>query len=292
MAKRIGPNCRKKAAQRKARHRPIFKTAAIVLLLVVAGGAGGLVARQNYGMRLVTLVKRYKEFREPQIARVVVKGSIDSNCEELLKRSGITFPVSIGDLKNGWLKKMAAMNPWIEKIRLEKTARGTATVTIRERTPVALVNKGSVWLVDREGIFLPVKHGVSYALPLISGLHDSIGGDGVHRLFAADRDRISKLYDDFNASDTAFVNALTQIRFGDDGILTLSLSGTPTVITINEAAASEGLARLARIWPLVMKFPDPPRSIDCSFRNIAFVVPGDAARVADARGGDARKNKG
>lgn len=292
MAKRRGPNSRRKSVHRKTRRRSAFAAAAPVLLVVVAGIVGGVMAYANYGARLMSIAGRMVEIRNPSIDRVVVQGSFAVAPEELLRRAGVTLPVTVDKLEKECLKKIAVINPWIGKARLIGAKKGTATLYVSERRPIALLQLGSIWCVDDEGICMPLKRGVSYDLPLASGLRDSTGDDGVRRLRASDARRLATVYREIERCDSAFAHTLAQLHFGGDGKVGMTLCGAPTVVFIREDAVAGGLERLARIWAMVATDRQFPQRIDCSYRNLAFVSQAGGARVAQAKSPDARKNKG
>jgi hypothetical protein len=292
MAERRGPNRRKKAARRKARRRSVFARALPVLCIAAACVAAGMTVNNRYGAHLAVIAERMNEIRDPSIDRVVVQGSFSVNVDELLRNSGVTLPVTADKLKKEYLKKMTAANPWIEKVRCIGAKKGMATLQVSERRPIALVQLGSVWLVDEAGICMPLKRGVSYECPLVSGLRDSVGGDGIRRLKAFDARRLALLCEEIDKCDSAFARTVAQLNFGGDGRVCMTLCGTPTAIFIGENAPAQGLERLTRIWNMVATGRRFPRSIDCSYRNIAFVSPAVTVHPAGATKTGTRKNKG
>jgi hypothetical protein len=292
MAKRKGPNSRRKSVHRKTKRRTAFTAAAPVLLAVAVCIAVGVMAYAKYGACLMAFAEKLNGMRNPSIDRVVVQGSFAMAPEELLRRTGVRLPVTVDKLEKECLKKIAVLNPWIKRARLIGTKRGTATLYLSERRPIALLQLGSIWLVDEEGICMPLKRGVSYDLPLASGLRDSIGNDGVRRLRASDAKRLATFYNEIGRCDSAFAREVAQLYFGNDGKVGMTLCGTPTIIFMREDAVAGGLERLARIWAMVATDRQFPQRIDCSYRNLAFVSPASSARVAEAKSPDARKHKG
>jgi hypothetical protein len=292
MAKRRGPNSRRKSANRTSRRRSAFAGSAPVLLIVTASIIAGTMAYMNYGARLTAFAKRMSGMRNPSIDRVVVEGSFAMTPEELLRRAGVTLPVTVDKLEKECLEKIAAINPWIEKARIVGAKKGTATLYVNERRPIALLQLGSVWLVDKEGVCMPLKRGVSYDLPLASGLRDSVGNDGIRRLTTSDAKRLVTFYSEIDRCDSAFAHTVAQFHFGKGGKVSMTLGGAPTIIFVREDAVAGGLERLARIWAMVAADRQFPQKIDCSYRNLVFVSPAGSARVAVAKSPDARKNKG
>jgi hypothetical protein len=292
MTKRRGPNSRRKSVHRQTKRRTAFAAAAPVLLVVAVCVVAGVMAYAKYGAHLIALAERMNGMRNPSIDRVVVEGSFTMAPEELLRRTGVALPVTVDKLEKECLKKIAKINPWIEKARLTGARKGTATLYISARRPIALLQLGSIWLVDEEGVCMPLKRGVSYDLPLASGLFDSVGNDGIRRLKTSDARRFATFYNEIGRCDSAFVRTVAQLHFGSDGKVGMTLCGTPTIIFMREDAVAGGLERLARIWAMVATDRQFPQRIDCSYRNLAFVSPAGSARVAEAKSPDTRKNKG
>jgi hypothetical protein len=292
MSERRGPNRRRKAAHRKARRRSAFAVAMPVLLIAAVCIATGIMVHAHYGTRLAALAARMNGMRNPSIDRVVVEGSFAMAPEELLRRAGITLPVTVEKLEKECLKKIAEINPWIEKARLVGSKKGTATLFVSERRPVALLQLGTVWLVDDAGICMPLKRGVSYNLPLASGLRDSVGNDGIRRLTVSDARRLVTFYSEIDRCDSAFAHTVAQLHFSKGGKVSMTLCGAPTIIFMREDAVAGGLELLARIWAMVATEARFPQRIDCSYRNLVFVSPAFGARVAEAKSPDTRKPKG
>lgn len=292
MTKHRGPNSRKKSARRRERQRSTFKRFLPVLLAVSAVSIATILLIDRYGARLEAIADRLKAIRDPDIERIEVRGSLALVPDELLHRFGLSLPMTLGELRKQCREKIGAAQPWIEKIQVVRSRGGTATVCVSERTPIALLQSGSVRLVDAEGYLLPLRPGVTYDLPLVSGLRDSVAGSGVHRLHGRDQHRLSAFSDELNRCDTAFTRAVSQMDFRGDGRVLLSFQKSPTVVVVHEGAAAEGFDRLTRILATIAAEATPARMIDCSYGTIAFVTPGEHVPVAAVRRGAEGKSKG
>jgi hypothetical protein len=123
MSERRGPNRRRKAAHRKARRRSAFAVAMPVLLIAAVCIATGIMVHAHYGTRLAALAARMNGMRNPSIDRVVVEGSFAMAPEELLRRAGITLPVTVEKLEKECLKKIAEINRGSKKRALSGPRR-------------------------------------------------------------------------------------------------------------------------------------------------------------------------
>jgi hypothetical protein len=292
MAERIGSNGRKKRALRAKRRRfAVARTVVAVMVALLVSG-GGMMLYEKFGARASYFAARVDAWRHPTINRVVVEGTLLVGPDELLRRGGTVLPITLKGLKRVFREKTGSVNPWIEMVRRVRVRGGTATITVIERQPVALLQRGTICLVDRHGVCIPLERGVAHDVPLVSGLSDSTGLDGIRLLTQRDRVRLVCFLHETSLFDTAFARAMAQLHFKGDGTVGITVTGTPTVVTIREDAVREGLGRLARIWPIVGNDPQQPRSIDLSYRNIAFVTTRGAARMAGAKDLETPKDRG
>jgi cell division protein FtsQ len=64
--------------------------------------------------------------------------------------------------------------PWVESAAVERILPDKLRVFLIERTPVAFLRQGNfLWLIDAEGVLLPVPEGGDYNFPVVAGIPDS-----------------------------------------------------------------------------------------------------------------------
>ena len=290
MAKRTGANNRKKAHKRRAVRRGYigrFACAAFACALLIVAGA--YLAR-TYGGRISALAAKLQSAGSAPVEKVVVQGSLHVNFNEMIKRGIVVLPKDIKDFKPERLQALLKACPWIEKIDKIRTVGDTVTLAVSERKPVALLHAAPVCLVDRQGVCLPLPERAMYDLPLLSGLADSTGKDGVRLLRARDRSRMNRFLQEAGRADSSFAAAITQACFGPDRTVAVMVSGGPAVIVFDESEIGEGLQRLARVWEGVQAEQTTPARIDLSYRNLAFVTLRGPHRLAMAA--EPKKSKG
>lgn len=278
MAKRFGPNSRKKTARRKRTVTVLLFRAAAALLIVFLALAGSVLLYRKCEPRIMGLVSQINASRNPVVNHVVIKGALPVLPDELLRRAGVLLPLSLDSLKKECFTRIAGAHPWIEQVRLVHNRGGTATIEVRQRRPIALLQCATIRLVDDQGVCMPPEKGVAYEVPLVSGLADSAGrlpGDGLRRL--------TRFLSEAGQFDSAFAGSVSQLHFGRDGRVTIILAGTPTVVVMQDSAVREGLVRLARVWAMVGSGRHPQR-IDLSYTNLAFVTPHGGTRIAGTGG--------
>jgi cell division septal protein FtsQ len=290
MGKRIGVNNRRKALKR----RPVRHAGAGRFLAAVVAGAvliaAGAYAGKTYGGKVSALAAKLQGSGNTAVEKVVVQGSMHINIDDMIKRGALSMPKNLKEFKPERLQALFRANPWIEKIDNIRAAGTTVTLAVSERRPVALLQKGSICLVDHEGVCLPLAARTAYELPLLSGLADSTGKDGIRRLTAEDCGRMNRFLRGARLADSSFAAAVTQACFGPDRAVSVVLSAGPTVVVFDESDMGAGLQRLARVWEGVQAEENPPARIDLSYRNLAFVTLQTAPGLAAAA--EAKKNKG
>jgi hypothetical protein len=278
MRKRIGANRRKKKAQRRVK-RPWKKGFMRYLstgVLYAGMFTAGVALYLGFRDRLPSAegIADRLTLNRAKVESVVMKGAVHVTPEEIMRRSGIRLPVTIEELKREYLYVLSKTSPWIEKVQLMTAKKGAVTLDVVERKPVALVRTlagAKVALVDAEGVFLPLDPRAMRALPLVSGLADSVGECGVRRLRADDCGRMNRFFKSAAAVDSAFLRHITQTHFTADGTVRMMMTGSPTVITLDEHDAILRLQRLLLVWEAVCADSLRPGRIDLSCRNLAFV---------------------
>ena len=295
MGKRIGANGRKKTARRrgaKAPGRGRFRLLAVCALTVITVATVKYGAMENALSRVAARVASVGDKAGgTTVKKVVVEGSLHMRPDELLRRGGITLPLTLDRLTRERLQALSVVNPWIERLKIHRSWRGIMTLGISERKPVALLQTGVIRLVDAAGVCMPLDSRTAHSLPLFSGLQDTIGADGIRRTTVESTERMNRFLASAASFDTSFARRITQVHFDDQQTARILLEGSPTMVVISESEATLGLQRLARIWEAVRNDPVLPAKIDLTYRNLAFVTPatttGAAAGVTVQK-----KNKG
>jgi hypothetical protein len=219
------------------------------------------------------------------VQSVEMQGAVHVTPEEIIRRSGMKLPVTLDELKREYLYVLSRTSPWIEKVRLLTAKRGSVTLGVVERRPVAMVRMqegANISLVDAEGIFLPLDPQAARALPFVSGLSDSVGECGVRMLTQGDCGRMNRFFGIAAEVDSAFTRHITQAYFTPERTVRVLMAGSPTVITLDEEDAAQRLQRLLLVWEAVCADSVRPCRIDLTCRNLAFVANGKACRGRSA----------
>lgn len=302
MAKRTGANARLKRAGRSRRAQTRSRASLLIGALATAAVAGCVWFFAGND-RLHALARIHPSFRSrPEMAQqVVIQGAVQVNPAELLKRSGMVFPVSMDQLTNVYLSALKSASPWIEKIKVVgmQGKNGTVVLGICERKPVAMLMTGSlrrsgVCLVDSDGVCLSLGIKTAHDLPLVSGLADSTGGDGVCRLVSTAAARMNRFLKNAAAYDGTFAKRISQVNFGCAGtpVVRIMLTGSATVLVINEDDYAGCMQKYVSLRETLRGDSLEPARIDLAYRNLAFVTPETVPQPSGAGESIAKKNKG
>ena len=106
-----------------------------------------------------------------RVCQVLVKGCNRVTEEKVLQLSNVTAQDNLFSLD---LKSIAASieaHPWVHSVEVKKKLPDHLIITIKERTPVALLNSDKIYLIDEQGeIIDKLSIGDSDSLPIINGI--------------------------------------------------------------------------------------------------------------------------
>ncbi len=134
--------------RRKRRRSHLRRWAGLVLMLLL--GLGGWIS--------------YPYFREwlSQQSYFNITGITFSGLERVSESeiSALLPPLkgkNLFSLDMPWLEKQLEQHSWVEKADLHRHLPAGLLIEIHERQPVALVNCGDLWAIDRSGVILPLE---------------------------------------------------------------------------------------------------------------------------------------
>jgi cell division protein FtsQ len=141
----------------------------LLLLLLVMLMAGGAVTTLTAGV--YKALSRSSFF---QITAIKIEGCRWVAKEELLELSGVDIHSNLLALDLEAVKARILEHGWIEQVRVDRHWPNELVITIRERSPVALINLADgLHYLDRQGtIFAGVQASADLDFPVITGLAD------------------------------------------------------------------------------------------------------------------------
>ena len=106
-----------------------------------------------------------------RVCRVLVKGCDRVTEEEVLQLSDVTAQDNLLSLDLKSIATSIEAHPWVHTVEVKKKLPDHLMITIKERTPVALLNSDKMYLVDEQGEIideLSTEDPVSF--PIITGI--------------------------------------------------------------------------------------------------------------------------
>lgn len=157
---RIGKHARRDKKNSVSRLLVAFKSLALFSLCAIGGVFLGY---QAYHKALKSSAFRLEE--------VIVQGNRMLSKGEVLSLSGIDTGRNIFKVDLEGVKVRLLANPLVRKVTVSRRLPSGLLISIEERKPVALINAGSLYGVDGEGVLLPpFKPMVMHDLPIITGV--------------------------------------------------------------------------------------------------------------------------
>ena len=270
--KRVGANRRLKiAGKRKKTPKkqrtggwPVFTYIKAFGLVVCIGGAGfwGTKKAAPY----------IDKFDFLKIENITVKGNKQVNTSEVLSFASIEKGLFMLDLKVSEISKKLQKIPWIEKVNIKRKIPHTVVITVHERKPIAFVNLGTIYMTDRSGYLWPLKPNTYWNVPVISGLKDTTCNGTIHRLNEEGLLQMNSFFDEIHKIDNDFSLGISQIDFGEKGVVSVRLESIPVHVELNSITISKSLNNVGEILKRIEdNTKKTPRHINLRYNNIAFV---------------------
>ena len=272
MGKRQGANSRRKRAERKGKAlveaRKVLARSGLVLL--VAGALTALVISGVLGYsELVGLVQRSSFLN---IRELTVRGNAHISTKEILERSGINVQMKLYAIKHDSVRTILGKQPWINSVRLIRNLSGKVVIDITERKPVALVNLGVVYMVDMHGVLLPFTPGIATALPLFSGLRDTVDDAGRKVLTQGGMERVRAFLGGAAYADQHLASQISQVDFSDPQKLRIAFQTITAVVEVDERSIAERLHCLKQMHGMWQNEGTTVTKVNLCYQNLAFVT--------------------
>ncbi|KMQ53051.1 hypothetical protein CHISP_0272 [Chitinispirillum alkaliphilum] len=266
MNKRTGANSRKSAAKKKQSRNRVAKKVISAIMLVSCVIAvlyfGWLGGRELY----VFSVEALDSSDLLSVKQVEIKNStpemerkIDSVIDTLIEEK-------IYRVKPGKIISALETIPEIRDVKVRRSLRGKVTITINKRTPFVLFQAGEMYLADREGVVYPVKTGVFYEYPVITGSKIENG-----KIYSRDLEYVLNLIDYAKRMDKVFYRQISQINMSDSNQIYFTFSSSPVKYIVPRIGFESRLAHAEKIQQMITEGLWDPESVNLSSRDLAFL---------------------
>jgi cell division protein FtsQ len=275
--RRMGANRHKRIAERSRKRRSNAKHAGrriVLAIAAIAAVAAAIVAGSSGLSKASHWVRTTSLF---QVRDVRVAGALNASQDAVLKAAGITGGMFLGDVKPEKIIAEVQKLPWVQKVMVKRNLFGRVSLVLSERKPIAIVNLGGVFQIDRDGVVLELPASSAVALPVVSGLGDTVI-DGVRRITPAGMRRFLSFWDDAQAGSADLFRQIAEVDFSRQDRIRFSLDGNPAIIEFDNNGVS---TRMAQLSLLTRSLPQgkPAIRIDLRYANLAYVVqPADSSR--------------
>jgi cell division protein FtsQ len=279
MAKRLGANGRKRNADRKVKVKSAAKKIGMRFVITLLGIAA-LTLLIIYSYKgIVTVALSVKNSQVFDIKAIEVAGNKYIEKKMVLEKCGISDSTRSFSVKENDVRAALIKNPWIENVKVGKSLGGKVTIKIKERKPVALVNLGAIYYIDRDGFIFPLAKNVISEMPIIYGLKDTTDGSGIRKVRVDDMKRVKAFIKAALSVNNDFFQSITQIDVSEKYKIKLSFQAYTTLVELSDDNLETRLGQLLRLEKLVQSGSCLPEKIDLSYQNIAFVTMPDSAMV-------------
>jgi cell division protein FtsQ len=170
--------------------------------------------------------------------------------ELILKMAGLGPGTNLLALKPGRVEQALLAHPWIAKAELTRKWPQSLHLRIQEREPVALVQMGELYYVDRQGrLFKPLSPGDPHDFPVITGLrqeHFHQGDGGLPEVLS----QVFQLLDLLKTTPPPLnLENISEVHVDLERGLTLYANGLPAALDLGLTDFAEKLKKFAQIWP-------------------------------------------
>jgi cell division protein FtsQ len=220
-----------------------------------------VMAVMYVGYRAVSKVTFFK------IKNIEVSESKRLSRDEILGIAGIGPG---GDLLRVNLKTMGeqlAQNPWVETVRVRRFFPDALSIEITEREPMAVVNMGYIYYMDKKGkIFKVLNKGDRLDYPVVTGFSEEdlkTDPDGTRKSLEATSDLLKILQE-----KGAFILAeVSEIHYDKGYGFTLFTASDGLTVKVGAGDFSAKIERLSKIYQSLMAQRPTLHYIDLDYND-------------------------
>lgn len=213
-----------------------------VWLLKVAVALGLLAGAGAGGFQAWTWARTSPTFA---VQTLEVEGAQRVPAAELLRLGRLVKGVNLFSFDARAAEREMASHPWVRLVSLTRRLPSGVHVRVEERTAVALVSLGELYLVDTDGeLFKRVQASDGVDAPLVTGLDRAAFGQRPE----AEKARLVQALDAIAAwgRDEALAHEpLSEVRLSDDGLALVTMKGLE--VRLGDGGLQKGLERLAKV---------------------------------------------
>lgn len=194
--------------------------------------------------------------------------------EEVITLAGVTTGDAMLGLRLKRIGEQLARNPWIETVKVRRYFPHTLTIELTEREPVAVVNMGYLYYLDKNGdVFKPLTAGDSLDFPVLTGINEEDMGKDPAGAKAALQQAVA-LIDRLKGGAVFTLADVSEIHYDRGYGFTLFTAGGGVPVKLGNGNYPEKLARFARIYKDIQGQLQIVDYIDLDFSDKIIVKKG------------------
>lgn len=231
---------RLKRQRKPLNYRGFFKKAVRVVGAVVVVSLVSVIGYDLYGLFVRSTFLRLEQVEVSPLKRL--------SRDEVVALAGVKPGDDMFSLRLKRIGEQLVKNPWVEKVTVRRYFPHTLTIDLVEREPVAIVNMGYLYYLDKKGdVFKPLNEGDRIDYPVVTGIveEDMVKDPGGSReAFQGVLRVISVL-----SAGTAFrLDDVSEIHYDKGFGYTLFTTRGGVPVRVGNDAFEIKIARLARIY--------------------------------------------
>jgi cell division protein FtsQ len=194
--------------------------------------------------------------------------------DEVITLAGIKPGDAMLGLRLRRIGEQLVKNPWIEQVKVRRYFPGTLIIEVTEREPVAVINMGYLYYLDKKGeVFKPLTEGDRLDFPVVTGINEEdIGKDPVGSRIALKA--TVELLATLKAGTGFKLDDISEIHYDRGYGFTLFTAGFGVPLKLGNAGFNDKLARLAKIYTAIQAELATVEYIDLDFNDKIIVKKG------------------
>ena len=183
-----------------------------------------------------------------RVDQVAVEGNSRLKKQQVVALSDIEMGVNTFNLDLGLIGRKIEENPWIDNAQVQRIFPRQVMIHIEERQPVAIVNLGYLYYLDKQGeIFKVLDAADNLDYPVVTGF-DYAKAQAHNGEYAQQLRKVVALLSDLNQRKLLSLDQISEVHFEAGGSLSLYTLKGGVRIKLGTADYGRKLDRLERIY--------------------------------------------
>jgi cell division septal protein FtsQ len=237
---RVTAKNRLKKKRKPINYRSFFKRAARLAVGIIVFSLVAVIGYELYGVVIHTTFLR--------LDRIEVNALKRLHREDIIALAGVKVGDDMMAMKIKRVGEQLMKNPWVEKVKVRRYFPHTLAIEITEREPVAIVNMGYLYYLDKKGeVFKPLTEGDRLDYPVLTGISE----EDMWKDPAGARDALKEslnLIAFLSGGQILTLAEISEIHFDKGYGFTLFTVRGGVPVKLGNSGFGEKLARLARIY--------------------------------------------